>query len=324
MPSRGLTAVPMAVNSSESGAVRAVAELDADDAVGADLDGLGDEPQDRVHPRGVHRLREHGVLARLHAAAGLEADVVDGDTHHELERVKPVCSSRVNSATERSEVNSRPDFAEAVLRGLIQDFSHAWDPSRTRLSGVTIHSVYCGGVQSPPCRSHGCCSGCSRPSPARLRPQAGLRRAVRRWSGRCSTARCTRRSAGCSGTGWREAVGVESGGGPDRKLYAITGAGVTELEHWLSQPEPTSAPLQNVLFAKVVLALMSGRPADQLLDAQRTVHVARMRELTARRHDADITERLATDFEIHHLEADLKWIETAGARLDRLRTAVSR
>ncbi|BEP16600.1 PadR family transcriptional regulator [Acidothermaceae bacterium B102] len=124
--------------------------------------------------------------------------------------------------------------------------------------------------------------------------------------------------------GLARAVGVESGGGPDRKLYAITSAGVTELEQWLSQPEPTSAPLQNVLFAKVVLALMSGRPADQLLDAQRTVHVARMRELTARRHDADITERLATDFEIHHLEADLKWIETAGSRLDRLRTAVTR
>jgi DNA-binding PadR family transcriptional regulator len=124
--------------------------------------------------------------------------------------------------------------------------------------------------------------------------------------------------------GLAQAVGVESGGGPDRKVFAITPAGVTELEHWLAQPEPASAPLQNVLFAKVVLALMSGRPAEQILDAQRAVHIARMRELTARRHDADITDLLAADFEIHHLEADLAWIETAGARLDRLRTAVAR
>jgi DNA-binding PadR family transcriptional regulator len=124
--------------------------------------------------------------------------------------------------------------------------------------------------------------------------------------------------------GLADAVGVESGGGPDRKLFAITPAGVTELEHWLTQPEPASAPLQNVLFAKVVLALMSGRPANQILDAQRTVHVGRMRELTAGRHDADVVERLAADFEVHHLEADLHWIEAAGTRLDRLRVAVAR
>jgi DNA-binding PadR family transcriptional regulator len=124
--------------------------------------------------------------------------------------------------------------------------------------------------------------------------------------------------------GLAQAVGVESGGGPDRKVFAITPAGVTELELWLTQPEPASAPLQNVLFAKVVLALMSGRPAEQILDSQRAVHIARMRELTARRHDADIADLLAADFETHHLEADLAWIETAGARLDRLRTAVAR
>jgi DNA-binding PadR family transcriptional regulator len=124
--------------------------------------------------------------------------------------------------------------------------------------------------------------------------------------------------------GLARSVGVESGGGPDRKLYAITPAGVSELEHWLAQPEPASTPLQNVLFAKVVLALMSGRPADQILDGQRSVHVARMRELTAGRRGADVLERLAGDFEIHHLEADLQWIAAAGVRLDRLRSAVAR
>jgi DNA-binding PadR family transcriptional regulator len=124
--------------------------------------------------------------------------------------------------------------------------------------------------------------------------------------------------------GLAEAVGVESGGGPDRKVFAITPAGVTELEQWLAQPEPASAPLPHLLFAKVVLALMSGRPAEQILDAQREVHIARMRVLTARRHDADVIDRLTDDFEIHHLEADLAWIETAGARLDRLAKAVAR
>jgi len=36
-----------------------------------------------------------------------------------------------------------------------------------------------------------------------------------------------------------------------------------------------------VLFAKVVLALMPGRPAERYLDAQRAAHLRRMHELTA-------------------------------------------
>jgi hypothetical protein len=36
-----------------------------------------------------------------------------------------------------------------------------------------------------------------------------------------------------------------------------------------------------VLFAKVVLSLMLGRPAERYLDAQRAAHLQRMRELTS-------------------------------------------
>ena len=42
-------------------------------------------------------------------------------------------------------------------------------------------------------------------------------------------------------------------------------------------PEPH---LQTVLFAKVTLAVLTGRPVTPLLDAQRRAHLARMRELT--------------------------------------------
>src|SRR6266540_3332133 len=41
---------------------------------------------------------------------------------------------------------------------------------------------------------------------------------------------------------------VEPGGGPERKLYAITPTGVTDLEAWLAEPEPPEPHLQNVLF----------------------------------------------------------------------------
>jgi DNA-binding PadR family transcriptional regulator len=108
---------------------------------------------------------------------------------------------------------------------------------------------------------------------------------------------------------------VESRAGPERKLYLITSAGVADLERWLEEPQPPSPQGRNVLFTKVVLALMSGRSADAILDGQRATHLTRMRALTERRRDADLVEALACDHELFHLEADLRWIENAGKRL---------
>lgn len=112
--------------------------------------------------------------------------------------------------------------------------------------------------------------------------------------------------------------GVEPGGGPERKRYAITPEGVAELERWLSQPEPPEPHLQTVLFTKVVLALLSGRDASRFLDAQRAAHLARMRELTARRRDGGLGATLVADYALFHLEADLRWIELTESRLTQL------
>ena len=60
---------------------------------------------------------------------------------------------------------------------------------------------------------------------------------------------------------------VEPGAGPDRKRYVITEQGVTEVEAWLREPVEPEPHLQTVLFVKVVLALMLGRPAEDYLDA---------------------------------------------------------
>lgn len=114
--------------------------------------------------------------------------------------------------------------------------------------------------------------------------------------------------------GLAHGVDVTKGDGPDRQVYAITEQGVAELEHWLATPAAIGTrPTE--LFTKVVLALASGRDPQAVLDAQRTVHLARMRELTARRRTGDLVDRLAADHEIAHLEADLQWIELAGRRI---------
>jgi DNA-binding PadR family transcriptional regulator len=121
-----------------------------------------------------------------------------------------------------------------------------------------------------------------------------------------------------------EIEGTESGAGPERKRYAITPSGVALVEDWLQRPEPPEPHLQPVLFAKVVLALLSGRPAGAYLDAQRAAHLDRMRQLNTQRRSGRLTSSLVADYGLFHLEADLRWIDLTAARLDQLAKEVSR
>jgi DNA-binding PadR family transcriptional regulator len=115
---------------------------------------------------------------------------------------------------------------------------------------------------------------------------------------------------------------LEPGAGPDRKRYVITERGATEVDTWLREPVGPEPHLQTVLFAKVVLALMLGRPAGEYLDAQRSAHLQRMRELTELRRTGSLVDALLADHGLFHLEADLRWIDLTAARLDQLRGEV--
>lgn len=119
-----------------------------------------------------------------------------------------------------------------------------------------------------------------------------------------------------------EVEGIEAGEGPDRKRYAITDAGVTDVETWLTSPEKPEPYLQSVLYSKVVLSLLTGRDAAELLDVQRTEHLRLMRELTRRKREGDLADQLICDHALFHLEADLRWLELATARLDKLAAEV--
>ena len=58
---------------------------------------------------------------------------------------------------------------------------------------------------------------------------------------------------------------------------------------------------------------------------QRSAHLALMRQWTALRREAASTEAaIAADFVLFHLDADLRWLEATGARLDRLAAEVAR
>jgi DNA-binding PadR family transcriptional regulator len=111
---------------------------------------------------------------------------------------------------------------------------------------------------------------------------------------------------------------AEPGAGPDRKRYRITPAGKSEVETWLAEPAEPEPHLQTLLFAKVVLSLMLGRPAEEYLDAQRAAHLRRMRELTELKQRGNLIDVMLADHGLFHLEADLRWIEMAAARLSAL------
>ena len=111
---------------------------------------------------------------------------------------------------------------------------------------------------------------------------------------------------------------TEPGAGPDRKRYRITERGRDEIEVWLSEPVPAEPHLQTDLFVKVVLSLMLGRPAEAYLDAQRTAHLRRMRELTELKQRGDLVYALLADHGLFHLDADLRWIDITAARLAAL------
>ncbi|WP_327190436.1 PadR family transcriptional regulator [Streptomyces xinghaiensis] len=119
-----------------------------------------------------------------------------------------------------------------------------------------------------------------------------------------------------------EVDGIEPGGGPERKRYAITNAGITDVGEWLASPEKPEPYLQSTLYTKVVLALLTHRDATELLDRQRSEHLRLMRELTRRKTSGDLADQLICDHALFHLEADLRWLELTAARLDALASEV--
>jgi DNA-binding PadR family transcriptional regulator len=116
---------------------------------------------------------------------------------------------------------------------------------------------------------------------------------------------------------------AEPGAGPDRKRYAITETGKSEVEAWLTEPIPAEPYLQTDLFVKVVLSLMLGRPAEEYLDAQRAAHLRRMRELTELKQHDSLVDALLADHGLFHLDADLRWIDLTAARLAPLAEEVA-
>ncbi len=122
--------------------------------------------------------------------------------------------------------------------------------------------------------------------------------------------------------GWATKGDPEAGQGPDRRLYEITADGVTAVDEWVSTPQPADLFATSSLHARLTAALLSGRDTAGLLAGQRDVYMHRMRELSAARREATGADLLAVTYELAHLDADLRWIEESGQRMDALRAQI--
>jgi DNA-binding PadR family transcriptional regulator len=111
---------------------------------------------------------------------------------------------------------------------------------------------------------------------------------------------------------------IETGreAGPERMTYAITEAGREALAGWLSDTEPAGPYSADDLVRKTVTALRLGRDAAGFLVTQRKVHLAALkRQLALQASTDDLAARIVIDHAVEHLDADLRWLETAADRV---------
>src|SRR5437762_8983998 len=78
---------------------------------------------------------------------------------------------------------------------------------------------------------------------------------------------------------------IEKGGGPDKRLWALTDEGKQELVNWFDAPVPRDYRLRDEFYLKLMLALgTQPAKARQVLIVQRRELFRELHDLTARRN----------------------------------------
>jgi DNA-binding PadR family transcriptional regulator len=116
--------------------------------------------------------------------------------------------------------------------------------------------------------------------------------------------------------------GVEQGGGPEKRIYALTPAGHAELAAWLTAPV-LPEHRRDEFFLKVMVALATGEAQPQrIIYQQRGALYQELHNLTEDRAGCDPRSELAhillLDQAVMHVEADLRWLDMVEARLDEI------
>jgi DNA-binding PadR family transcriptional regulator len=114
----------------------------------------------------------------------------------------------------------------------------------------------------------------------------------------------------------------ESGDGP-QKRYRITRDGAGELAAWLRTPPDLTSPPRDELVMKVLMASRApGVDVLGVIEAHRLYLVELMQQWTRLKEDDsarhDLSLALAVDAELFRLDAVVRWLDAAAARIKRI------
>ncbi|MEJ2751011.1 MAG: PadR family transcriptional regulator [Anaerolineae bacterium] len=115
---------------------------------------------------------------------------------------------------------------------------------------------------------------------------------------------------------------VEQEGGPEKHIYTVTEAGLTELQNWFDKPV-FSDRRRDEFFLKLMLSIaVEESDPRKLIYVQRAGLYKELHAITTQRSQVDPQSELAyvllLDQAVMHLEADLRWLEMVEARLDEI------
>jgi len=118
---------------------------------------------------------------------------------------------------------------------------------------------------------------------------------------------------------------IESDGDEDvspQKSFRITTEGAAELDTWLRTPPDLSSPPRDELVIKVLVAIrVPGIDIRDVIQTHRRHVVELMQEWTRVKRDAgtdEISLALVVDAELFRLDAVIRWLDAADARLRRV------
>ena len=106
-----------------------------------------------------------------------------------------------------------------------------------------------------------------------------------------------------------------------QKGFRITDAGRSEFQDWLRTPPADAVPPRDELVIKVLVALgVPGVDVPEVLQIHRHRLVELMQRYTRLKEDAleDVSVALVVDAEIFRLDALIRWLDSADARVNRL------
>jgi DNA-binding PadR family transcriptional regulator len=121
----------------------------------------------------------------------------------------------------------------------------------------------------------------------------------------------------------RDGLAESEGNGDDgpQKRFRITAGGEAELAAWLRTPPDLSAPPRDELVMKVLVAVrVPGVDVHEVIQAHRLYLMELMQQWTRLKDGEardDLSLALAVDAELFRLDAVIRWLDAADARLRR-------